>query len=36
MLQVLKFDEEITRLSLGIKQLTDDPWAKVKESFTVE
>lgn len=34
--QVLKFDEEITRLSLGIKQLTEDPWANVKEGFAVD
>ena len=31
--KVLKFDEELTRLSLGIKQLTDNPWDKVKENI---
>ena len=34
--QVLKFDEEITRLSLGIKQLTADPWLDVHDSYSVE
>ena len=34
--KVLKFDEELTRLSLGIKQLSDDPWEKVKDSFSVD
>ncbi len=33
---ILKFDEELTRLSLGIKQLTDDPWVEVKDKFTVD
>ena len=33
--EVLKFDEENTRLSLGIKQLTPDPWAKIDEEFKV-
>ena len=27
---VLKFDEEKNRVSLGMKQLTDDPWEKVE------
>jgi len=31
--KVLKFDEELTRLSLGIKQLTDNPWDKVRENI---
>jgi small subunit ribosomal protein S1 len=31
--KVLKFDEELTRLSLGIKQLTNDPWLKVSNLF---
>ena len=31
--KVLKFDEELSRLSLGIKQLTDNPWDKVKENI---
>ena len=29
--KVLKFDKEQTRLSLGIKQLTDDPWDKIND-----
>ena len=33
---VLKFDEEITRLSLGIKQLSDDPWEKIDDKFKLE
>ena len=24
--KVLKFDQELSRLSLGIKQLTENPW----------
>ncbi len=31
--KVLKFDEELSRLSLGIKQLTDDPWDNVKNNI---
>jgi len=34
--KVLKYDEELTRLSLGIKQLTDDPWQKVNEFYQVD
>ena len=34
--KILKFDEENTRLSLGIKQLSDDPWEKVDEEFDVD
>ncbi|PPR47577.1 MAG: 30S ribosomal protein S1 [Alphaproteobacteria bacterium MarineAlpha5_Bin9] len=33
--KIIKYDEENTRLSLGIKQLTDDPWEKIKDNFTV-
>ena len=33
--KVLKFEEEKKRLSLGIKQLTSDPWEKVAEKFKV-
>ena len=33
--KVLKFDEELSRLSLGIKQLTEDPWDKVNDKFKV-
>ena len=32
---VLKFDEELSRLSLGIKQLTDNPWDKVNQNIKV-
>jgi len=32
-IKVLKFDEELSRLSLGIKQLTDNPWDKVNENI---
>ncbi len=31
--KVLKFDEELARLSLGIKQLTENPWDKINESI---
>ena len=34
--KVLKFDEELSRLSLGIKQLTENPWDNVNEIFKVE
>ena len=34
--KVLKFDEELSRLSLGIKQLTENPWDSVNETFKVE
>ena len=34
--KVLKFDEELTRLSLGIKQLTADPWEDVKSKFSID
>ena len=30
--KVLKYDQELTRLSLGIKQLTDDPWLNVTDT----
>tara|TARA_A100001011_G_scaffold286707_1_gene297502 strand:- start:2141 stop:3841 length:1701 start_codon:yes stop_codon:yes gene_type:complete len=33
--KVLKFDEELSRLSLGIKQLTDNPWDKVNETIKI-
>ncbi len=32
-IKVLKFDEELSRLSLGIKQLTENPWNKVNENI---
>ena len=34
--QVLKYDEELTRLSLGIKQLSEDPWEQVKDSYSID
>ena len=34
--KVLKFDLELTRLSLGIKQLTDDPWVEVTDSYAAD
>tara|TARA_Y100000590_G_scaffold241503_1_gene271533 strand:- start:207 stop:1901 length:1695 start_codon:yes stop_codon:yes gene_type:complete len=34
--KVLKFEEEKKRLSLGIKQLTPDPWEKVAEKYKVD
>ena len=33
--KVLKYDEELSRLSLGIKQLTEDPWNKVNEDIEI-
>jgi small subunit ribosomal protein S1 len=32
---VLKFDRERERVSLGLKQLTPDPWLKVPESYPI-
>ncbi len=34
--KVLKFDEELSRLSLGIKQLTENPWDEVNNELKVE
>ncbi len=34
--KVLKFDEELSRLSLGIKQLTENPWDTVRDDIKVE
>ena len=34
--KVLKFDEELSRLSLGIKQLTENPWDKVNDELKIE
>jgi len=34
-IKVLKFDEELSRLSLGIKQLTDNPWDQVNENIKI-
>ena len=33
--KVIKFNEETQRISLGIKQLTEDPWSKVFERFPI-
>ena len=33
--KVIKFNDETQRISLGIKQLTEDPWSKVFERFPV-
>jgi small subunit ribosomal protein S1 len=35
MVKVLSFDKEKERLSLGVKQLTPDPWSKVQEKYAV-
>ncbi len=32
---ILKFDQESERVSLGLKQITVDPWVSVTESYTV-
>ena len=32
---VLKYDQEKQRVSLGMKQLADDPWVKVKDKYPV-
>ena len=34
--KVLKFDRERERVSLGIKQLTPDPWTKVEGKYSVD
>ena len=34
-IKVLKFDEELSRLSLGIKQLSENPWDNVNENIRV-
>jgi small subunit ribosomal protein S1 len=34
--KVIKFNEETQRISLGIKQLTEDPWSKVFERFPID
>ena len=33
--QVIKFNEDTQRISLGMKQLEDDPWAKVEGKYNV-
>ncbi len=34
--KVLKFDEELSRLSLGIKQLTENPWDSVDDKIKID
>ncbi len=34
--KVLKFDEELSRLSLGIKQLSDDPWENIDKNLKTD
>ena len=34
--KVLKFDQELSRLSLGIKQLTENPWDNLDENIKLE
>ncbi len=34
--KVLKFDEELSRLSLGIKQLSENPWETVSDNIKVD
>ncbi len=34
--KVLKFDEELSRLSLGIKQLTENPWDSVNDKIKID
>ncbi len=34
--KVLKFDEELSRLSLGIKQLSENPWDSIRENIKVD
>lgn len=33
--KVLKFDKDTQRISLGLKQLKDDPWSQVEEKYMV-
>ena len=33
--KVLKFDEELSRLSLGIKQLHENPWDSLEENMSI-
>ena len=34
--KVLKFDQELSRLSLGIKQLSDNPWDQVHDNIKID
>lgn len=33
--KILKYDKERNRVSLGVKQITEDPWSKVAEQFPI-
>ncbi|MBC7467626.1 MAG: 30S ribosomal protein S1 [Bdellovibrio sp.] len=33
--KILKYDTEKERVSLGLKQLTEDPWAQMKAQYTI-
>ena len=33
--KILKYDTEKERVSLGLKQLTDDPWAQIKDAYKI-
>lgn len=33
--KILKYDTEKERVSLGLKQLTEDPWAQIKGNYTI-
>jgi small subunit ribosomal protein S1 len=33
--KILKYDTEKERVSLGLKQLTEDPWANIKTGYTI-
>ena len=33
---MLKFDEELSRLSLGIKQLSENPWDTVNDKIKID
>ena len=33
--KILKYDTEKERVSLGLKQLTEDPWAQMKQAYTI-
>ncbi len=33
--KILKYDTEKERVSLGLKQLTDDPWSNIRENFKI-
>ena len=34
--KILKFDQELSRLSLGIKQLSENPWDKITEEIKID